>query len=172
MQRISQSLTMPALMLVALMLSSCVGAAVQSMFLPQDRSAAYAGESTFSSPAQLLYAQGTNHIFTTSSSDQAIPGMTLSLPAATTTSHHALITFSAPLTEPQTGCFFTIYAGATATLGTGSGISRDMQDVMPMNIVVRIPLTTAKQTITVDWNAGGQTCQMNNFYSLSAIITN
>ena len=172
MLRISRSLTTPVLLIVALMLSSCVGAAVQSAFVPQEHSATYASEAAISSPAQLLYAQGTNHVFTTSSSNQPIPGMSLTLPAATTTSHHALVTFSAPTTEPQTGCFFTIYAGATATLGSGSAISRDMQTVFPMNIVIRLPLTTAKQTITVDWNAGGQTCQMNFFYSLSAIITN
>lgn len=171
MQRISRSLSMPALMLVALMLSSCVSAAVQSMFLPQDRSTAFAGESTSLSPAQALYVQGTNHVFTTSSSNEAIPGMTLTLPAATTTSHHAIVTFNAPTTEPQTGCFFEIYAGTTATLGSGSAISKDMQTVFPMNIVVRLPLTTAKQTVTVQWNSGGQTCQMNFFYSLSAIIT-
>ena len=170
MHRISRSLTAPVLLVVALMLSSCVGAAVQSMLVPQERSAAYAGESTFSSPADVLYAQGTTFLTTTSATNQAIAGMTLSLPAATTTSHHALVTFAATATFPQNSCNFTIFAGTTATSGVGQD-SSNVGAVVPMNIVIRLPLKTTKQTITVDWNSGGQTCQIFDFYSLSALIT-
>ena len=170
MHRISRSLTTPALLVVALMLSSCVGAAVQGMFVPQDRSAAFAGESGFSSPADVLYAQGTTFLTTTSATNVPIAGMTLSLPAAATTSHHALVTFAATATFPQNACNFTIFTGTTATSGVGQD-SSNVGAVVPMNIVIRLPLKTVKQTITVDWNSGGQTCQIFDFYSLSAVIT-
>ena len=169
--RISRSLTTPALLIIALMLSSCVGAAVQSMLLPQSRSAAYAGESTFSSPADALYAQGTATLTTTSNTDQPIAGMTLSLPTATTTAHHALVTFNAPSTNPRNTCVFTVYIGTTATSGIGATTSTD-GDGIPMNIVIRLPLTAAKQTVRAEWREGGGTCQIFAFYSLSAIITN
>ena len=170
MPRISRSLTTPALLVVALMLSSCVGAAVQSMLMPQTHNAAYAGESAFASPADVLYAQGTALLTTTSGTNQPISGMILSLPAATTTEKHALVTFDATSTFPQNSCNFTIYTGTVATAAVGQNTS-SVGAVMPMNIAIRLPLKSTKQTITVDWNSGGQTCQILDFYSLSAVIS-
>jgi hypothetical protein len=159
------------------MLSSCVGAVVQSSLVPQDRSAALAGSASQIYPARTaLYVQGTTNTGTTSNTDQAIPGMSIMLPAATTTLHNALITFSAPTTYAAQGadCVFTIYNGSNAT--SASSESYDTNTAYALftstSIVVRIPLSTTAQNILAEYRTAtsGQ-CTIAHFYSLSAILT-
>jgi hypothetical protein len=176
MRRFVRSLTAPVAIAIGLILSSCMGAVVQSTFVPNDRGVALAGSAALQYAKTALYAQGTAPFTTTSGTDQAIPGLSLTLPAATTSVHNALVTFSAGATYPQGSgyCYFTIYNGTTATSArAATSDSSPYPSYIPANIVARIPLASATQIITVDVNnQNSGTCWMGIFYSLSAILTN
>ena len=174
MRLISRSFTAPALLVVALVLSSCVGTVVQSAFVPQDRSAAAAGSASIGGARTALYVQSTATVSTSSSADSAIPGMSITLPAATTSLHNALVTFSAGGAGGNGYCQFKIYSGTTPTSATAFIIDSytAYSTIVPANLVERIPLTTTTQDITVDYNnQNNGTCTVYLFYSLSAILT-
>lgn len=178
MRRVFSSLTAPVLLAVALLLSSCVGAVVQSSLVPHDRGAALADFATQPSGVRALYAQGTAGVSypPLSSGDQPIPGMSITLPVATTGAHNALVTFSASTTYPQSGatCTFTIYNGSSKTSAVGATYNPAAAiSYIPMTLVERIALTTTTQKLAVEWNNGGTGfCSLSNFYSLSAILAN
>jgi hypothetical protein len=174
MRRIARLLTAPLLIAFGLMLSSCVGAVVQSL-VPHDRNAALADFSTSPAAVQALYAQGTATNTISFSADQAIPGMAITLPAATTSVHHALVTFSVSATSQVGGgaCNFTIYSGSTKTAATGTVYPGTASSTfIPLTMVERVGLTSTTQKISVDWNNGGSgSCTIREFYSFSAILT-
>ena len=126
MRDIARSIIAPVVVAVGLMLSSCVGAAVETSLVPHDRSAALADLATMPASTPLFYAQGTASLSTTSNMDQALPGLAITLPAATTNGHHALVTFSASVTYPQSpaACNFTIYVASKKTSATGPTYAR------------------------------------------------
>ena len=175
MHDLARSITAPVVVAVGLMLSSCVGAAVETSLVPHDRGAALADSATLPAGAPLFYAQATTSLSTTSNMDQAIPGMAITLPAATTSGHHALVTFSASVTYPQSpaACNFTIYIGSKKTSATGTTYDPSVSiSNIPITIVERILLTSTPQNISVDWNnGGGGRCFLERFYSLSGLVT-
>ncbi|HLI96959.1 MAG TPA: hypothetical protein VKT72_12860 [Candidatus Baltobacteraceae bacterium] len=175
MRRLYRLLSAPIFIVVGLLLSSCVGAVVQTL-VPHDRGAALADFAIQPAAVQAVYAQATATLSTTTSTDQPIPGMAITLPAATTSAHHALVTFSASATIPNSSaaCNFTIYNGSSKTSALGTVYNPQVSSSwIPMTMVERIALTSATQKLSVDWNNGGAgTCFIRQFYSLSALLTN
>jgi hypothetical protein len=176
MRRVSTSLTAPIVIATGLLLSSCVSAVMQSGLLPHDPNAALADFTASPAIAQAFYVQSTTGLGTTSGTDQALPGMAITLPAATTSAHHALVTFSAAAMSPTSGaaCNLTIYNGSVKTSALATAYNPSVPtSYIPVNVVERIALASATQKISIDWNNGGAgECFIRQFYSLSAILTN
>ena len=173
MRYLGRSIAAPGMIAVGFLLSACAGAALQNSLMPR---AAFGDSAISTAGVRLLYAQSTNPIDTTSGTDAPIPGMAITLPAASTSGHNALVTFDAALTDPQSSaiCSFTIYNNSIQTSISGSTYSSSGSNTYtPLTLVARIPLTAATQKVTVDWNNGGTgICYIEKFYSLSAIVTN
>lgn len=161
----SRSLT-PLSLLAAFLLTSCVGAVVQSTFLPQDRFAAVAALQP-AGPA-VLYKQGTAGITTTSATPATIPGLTFTLPPASANSKHALLTFNAPSAQANVQCLFNVVV-AGATVARQDLVTNGAQTTS--NIVVLVPLKGASQPAEVQWSTTSTSCTISIFYSFSALLT-
>jgi len=159
----------PMIFGAALVLSSCVGAIVQTTLLPKD-----SGRAIASSPPtkrQALYVQSTSLCCYYNGSYAPIPGMSLVLPAATIGLHNALVTFNAPTVTASTNgvCELAIFNGSSAIATMESGPSTGVEpSYLTANIVVQVPLTSASQTVTVD---EANYCTLTQFYSFSALLT-
>jgi hypothetical protein len=156
----------PIALVAGFLLTSCVGAVVQSSFLPQDRGAAIA--SLQPAAASVLYKQATAGVTTTSAAFTVIPGMALTLPAASSTFKHALLTFNAPSAQSNVQCEFNVVVAggvvARQDLVTSGGQTTS-------NIVVLVPLKPSTQPANVQWATTSSSCMVSIFYSFSAILT-
>jgi hypothetical protein len=133
------------------------------------------------SAVESLYAQGTAMIQNVSSSPVAVQGMQLTLPHLSKEMKYALVTFSAPnlLGDDESICSFSILGGTTqygsGVSGGFDGGSGEATQYMPLSITTKIPLGRQAQMLQVYWSAfaasGPTLCQLNTFYSLSAILT-
>lgn len=139
---------------------------------------ATANSNVYAEPAagvHSLYMQGTVAVTTTSTMPAPIPGMHLKLPAATSSTRYALVTFNANASD-QSRCIFWVFGGSTQyASGTTVG------PFVPITLVTKVPLAAQSQMLQVEWNtlSASNQCALigafsgppSPFYSLSAILT-
>jgi hypothetical protein len=133
-----------------------------------------------------LYADTTATLsYTTFVGPTPIPGLELSLPAASTAFNTAVVTLNMPnlyLNEPTSktpmSAILQLVAPSTpqGLLSVTGSIGCDTSGIStsgtkPITIVIAVPLGTVSQTVTAEWASNGSsTVNTTTFASLSAIL--
>jgi hypothetical protein len=137
---------------------------------------------TLSAQGNFLYAVTTASLSTDSATPVPIPGLTFTLPAASSSYSSALVTLNLPdLYGSTSGSGWPAgeaYIAANGSIVATGQVSTDSfpgsdSGTRTLTVTVKVPLTSSTQTVEAEWNAVnsyGSQINLNTFASLSAIL--